>query len=110
MWSRKTSAPASGAPQGGCRRVGTLTFGIVLVVTGVVMLCAMFFPAVDFTPLLRLSPLVLVSLGGEVLWSLRRGSRIRYDWMGMLLCGVLTFTAISLFWYISYYLKYWGRL
>ena len=109
MWSCKTSAPTAGAPQDGCRRVGTLTFGIVLVVTGVGMLCAMFFPEMDFTLLLRLSPLVLVSLGGEVLWSLHRGSRIRYDWMGMLLCGMLTFTAISLFWYISYCLKYLGR-
>ena len=48
-----------------CRRVGTFTFGMVLVVSGLAMLVSMFFPQLEFTWLLQLSPLALISLGGD---------------------------------------------
>ena len=65
------------------RRVGTFTLGVVLVLSGIAMLLCMFFPTLDLTVLLKLSPLILVSLGAETLLAARRGSAIRYDWVGV---------------------------
>lgn len=87
------------------RRVGTFTFGVVLVVTGLAMLAALFFPQLDLRQLLRLSPLVLISLGVEVLLAARGGGRLRYDWVGMLLCFFLVLASTALFsaaWYFTY--------
>lgn len=79
------------------RRVGTFTLGVVLVLSGIAMLLCMFFPTLDLTVLLKLSPLILVSLGAETLLAARRGRAIRYDWVGMILCFVLVFCALVLF-------------
>lgn len=80
-----------------CRRVGTLTFGIVLVVAGAAMLASMFFPRLDLTWTLKLSPLLLISLGVETLFSARHGGRVKYDWVGMILCCFIVTAAVGLF-------------
>ena len=80
-----TERTAPSQPVGPVRRVGTITFGLVLVVCGLAMLAAMFFPDLDLRWAIKLSPLALICLGAEVLLSARRGGRIRYDWVGMLL-------------------------
>jgi len=59
------------------RRVGTFTFGAVLVICGALMLVSMFFPSLDLTLALQLSPLILVCLGVEVLLASRSGGKIR---------------------------------
>ena len=87
------------------RRVGTFTFGAVLVICGILMLVSMFFPNLDMTLALQLSPLILVSLGVEVLLSARSGGKIRYDWVGMVLCFVLV-TAALVFFGIAWCLVY----
>ena len=79
------------------RRVGTFTLGVVLILSGAAMLACMFFPKLDLTVLLKLSPLILVSLGVETLLAARRGGAIRYDWVGMVLCFVLVSCALVLF-------------
>ena len=79
------------------RRVGTFTLGVVLILSGAAMLACMFFSKLDLTVLLKLSPLILVSLGVETLLAARRGSAIRYDWVGMVLCFVLVSCALVLF-------------
>ena len=79
------------------RRVGTFTLGVVLILSGAAMLLCMFFPALDLTFLLKLSPLILVSLGVETLLAARQGGAIRYDWVGMVLCFVLVSCALVLF-------------
>ena len=79
------------------RRVGTFTLGVVLVLSGIAMLLCMFFPTLDLAVLLKLSPLILVSLGAETLLAARCGSAIRYDWVGMILCFVLVSCALVLF-------------
>ena len=79
------------------RRVGTFTFGAVLVICGVLMLVSMFFPNLDMTLALQLSPLILVSLGVEVLLASRREGKPRYDWVGMVLCFLLVSCALVLF-------------
>ena len=87
------------------RRVGTFTFGAVLVICGVLMLVSMFFPRLDLTLVLKLSPLILVSLGVEVLLASRREGRLRYDWVGMVLCFVLV-TAVLVLFIIAWCLVY----
>lgn len=95
--------PNDSAP---ARRVGTFTFGLVLVATGLGMLAALFLPQLDLTLLLRLSPLALISLGIEVLLAARDGERLRYDWVGMLLCTLIVLAAIAWF-SVAWYLTYW---
>ncbi len=80
-----------------CRRVGTFTFGLTLVAGGLAMLAGMFFPHLDLTLALQLSPLLLISLGVEVLLAARGGGRVRYDWVGMLLCCVIVCAALALY-------------
>ena len=88
------SPERSGVP---CRRVGTFTFGIVLVAAGLAMLASMFAPRLDMTWALKLSPLALVSLGAEVLLAARGGGRVKYDWVGMVLCCLIVCAALVLF-------------
>ena len=88
------------------RRVGTFTFGLVLVATGLGMLAALFWPQLDLTLLLRLSPLALISLGIEVLLAARDGERLRYDWVGMLLCSLIVLATIAWF-SVAWYLTNW---
>ena len=80
-----------------CRRVGTFTFGMVLVVSGLAMLVSMFFPQLEFTWLLQLSPLALISLGVETLLAARGSERVKYDWVGMLLCFLIVCAYLVLF-------------
>ncbi len=88
------------------RRVGTFTFGLILVATGLGMLAALFWPQLDLRLLLRLSPLALISLGIEVLLAARDGGKLRYDWVGMLLCSLIVLAAIAWF-SVAWYLTYW---
>lgn len=89
-------APERPAPEKP-RRVGTFTLGVVLILSGAAMLLCMFFPKLDLTFLLKLSPLILVSLGVETLLAARRDGVIRYDWVGMVLCFLLVSCALVLF-------------
>ena len=79
------------------RRVGTFTFGVTLVAAGLTMTAALFFPALDLRLFLRFSPLVLILLGTEVLLSARKEGRMKYDWLGMLLCFFLVLLALGVF-------------
>ena len=71
------------------RRVGTFTLGVVLVAAGCGMLASLLWPRLDIGWLLKASPLILVALGVETLLSARGGGRVKYDWLGMLLCFLL---------------------
>jgi hypothetical protein len=96
------SITSQAAEPSNIRRVGTFTFGAALVACGTCMLVSMFFPQLDFTLALKLSPLMLVSLGGETLLAARGGGRIKYDWVGMLLCCLIVGAALVL------YILAWG--
>ena len=76
------------------RRVGTFTLGVVLVAAGCAMLASLLRPELDIGWLLKASPLILVALGAETLLSARGGGRVRYDWLGMLLCFLLVGAAM----------------
>lgn len=97
----RTAPEAAPAQQ---RRVGTFTLGVTLLVSGVLMLTAMFFPDLDLRWALKCSPVILICLGVETLIAARGGGRIRYDWVGMLLCFILTGAALCMFaaaWWLS---------
>lgn len=49
------------------RRIGTLTMGFALIVTGIIALVATFYPAFDIFTVLKLSPIIFVFLGLEIL-------------------------------------------
>ena len=71
------------------RRAGTFTLGVVLVAAGLGMMASLFWPALEIGWLLKLSPLILVCLGVEVLLAARGGGKVKYDLLGMILCFVL---------------------
>lgn len=79
------------------RRVGTLTLGAVLVITGCAMLAALFWPELDLRWLLKGAPLILVSLGVETLLAARSDGRVKYDWVGMILCFLLVCAALCMY-------------
>lgn len=86
------------------RRVGTLTLGVVLVIAGLGMLASMFWPAFRPEWLLKASPCILVLLGVETLLSARGGGRVKYDWLGMFLCFILTGAALCMYcaaWWVA---------
>ena len=76
------------------RRVGTFTLGVVLVAAGCGMLASLLWPQVEIGWLLKASPLILVALGAETLLSARGGGRVKYDWLGVLLCFLLVGAAM----------------
>ena len=78
------------------RRVGTFTTGVTLIGAGLAMLATLWLPWEDFLWAMGLSPLLLVSLGVETLLAARKDGRVRYDWVGMLLCVLVTLAALCL--------------
>lgn len=105
METTERTAPETAA-QPRQRRVGTFTLGVTLVAAGAAMLAAMFFPALDLRWVLKCAPLILILLGIETLLAARGGGKIRYDWMGMLLCFVLTGAALCMCaaaWYAAWW-------
>lgn len=76
------------------RRVGTFTLGVVLVAAGTGMLVSLLWPQMEIGWLLKASPLILVALGTETLLSARGGGRVKYDWLGMILCFLLVGAAM----------------
>lgn len=96
------------APKKPVRRVGTLTMGIALVLTGLVIVLSMFFPALDLSVVFKLCPLLLVLLGCEIIWyTLRGAEQVRYDFLSMIVCFfvICASFAVSL---IPQYLRYYG--
>ena len=91
------------------RRVGTFTLGIVLVVSGGLMLVSMFWPQLDWEWALKCSPIILISLGVETLLAAKGGGKVKYDWVGMVLCFILVCAALCLYamaWWLLYGLEY----
>lgn len=97
METAEQTVQAAQAPEPRQRRVGTFTLGIVLVIAGAGMLASMFCPRFRPEWLLKASPCILILLGVETLLSARGGGRVRYDWLGMFLCFILTGAALCMY-------------
>ena len=71
-------------------RVGTVTFGLILVVMGALFLLRMIFPALDYE-------LIFISLGIEVLASSRRAEeKLVYDGASIFLLILLVLFAMGM--------------
>lgn len=98
------SHPASQAAPVRVRRVGTLTMGCVMILAGVVICISLFGGGPSLELLFRLSPLILVALGVEVLLASRqKNQRLKYDFVSIFLSFVLVgatlcFAAVPLVW------------
>lgn len=78
-------------------RVGSVTFGLVLVVMGVLCLLRLIFPLLDYELIFHLWPVVFICLGVEVLMSSRRPERrVVYDGAAIFLLILLILFAMSM--------------
>ncbi len=79
------------------RRVGTATFGGMLVLFGLLFILHMFLPGLTYVWIFRLWPVMFITLGVEVLLSAgKTGERVVYDGIAMLLMGFLTLFAMGM--------------
>ena len=88
------AAPQPPAPAGAprkVRRVGTFTMGLCLVIAGVALVVGMFRPGWNMLNLFKLTPLVLVALGAELLLaSAAKGdTKLKYDFLSTVMCFFL---------------------
>ena len=91
------------------RRVGTLTMGVALILTGAAIGISLVWPAFDLTLIFRLCPLILVVLGCEVLVSsfIKGDVKLKYDFLSMLVCFVLIVASLGVS-LVPYAVRYWG--
>ena len=72
------------------RRVGTLTFALVLILAGVLLMIYQLVPGFDLLWILRFSPAILIVLGIELLfYSSKPDAKVRFDWLSMLGCAFI---------------------
>ena len=93
-----SAAPAASRPERPARRVGTLTMGAALIVVGAAICTFQFSHDQNMLLLFcKLSPLLLVALGAEVLISAAaaKGARLKYDFLSMVVCFFLLVGALA---------------
>lgn len=80
------------------RRVGTFTFGLLILVVGVVMLVQILVPSFDAFAVAKFAPAALVLLGIEILiYSARPDVKLKYDLLSVILVFVISLGAGGLF-------------
>lgn len=82
-------SPGAAAKPAPIRRIGSTTLGVVLIALGVCLLLHFFWPGFDYLLAVKLSPVFLIVLGGEVLYYAARPEKGRYDFLSILGCLVL---------------------
>lgn len=83
------SSPGAAAKPAPIRRIGSTTLGVVLIALGACLLLHYFWPGFDYLLAIKLSPVFLIVLGGEVLYFAARPEKGRYDFLSILGCLVL---------------------
>lgn len=79
------------------RRVGTLTFGCMLILYGILFLARLFFPGLHYEMIFRLWPVLFIFLGLEVLLgNCRRNTEFVYDKTAIVLLVFLTLFAFAM--------------
>lgn len=72
------------------RRVGTFTLGLSLVITGILSIVSLFTNIVDILFVMKLSPLIMVVLGIEMLFlSFKSEDNLKYDGLAIFISFVL---------------------
>ena len=87
-------ANSPAAPQRPVRRVGSWTLGLVLIACGLCLLAYHFAPQFDYLLAAKLSPVVLVALGAEVLICAALPQKRKYDFFSIFVCLLLTAAAL----------------
>lgn len=76
------------------RRVGTFTFGLLILVVGVVMLIQILVPSFDAVAVAKFAPAALVLLGIEILlYSARPNVKLKYDFLSVVMVFVISLGA-----------------
>ncbi|MGE5626996.1 MAG: hypothetical protein ACM3X7_02640 [Solirubrobacterales bacterium] len=80
------------------RRVGTLTAGIVLVMSGVMYLSHLAFPNIDYLAIVSFWPVILIILGIEIIASyiINKEEKLLYDTGAIWIMVVLSFFAMGM--------------
>ncbi len=74
------------------RRVGTFTFGLLLVAAGVLLILRALMPSLDLRFVVSLLPVALIALGIEVLiYAARPNVQLRYDGVSIFVCILILF-------------------
>ncbi len=81
------------------KRVGTYTFGVMLIIVGISVLIMTFTKFDFFRYLLMVWPIILIGLGIEILYlNSKSNIRVKIDFISIILMGVvLFFTAVFSF-------------
>lgn len=81
------------------RRVGAITCGIILIITGILCLIHIFYPPLSYEYILKGWPVILISLGGEMLAANLAGNedvKIKYDTGAVILMFILVIFAVCM--------------
>lgn len=79
-------------------RVGTLTFGVMLITFGVLFLLRIFLPYLSYSIIFKLWPIIFIFLGLEILIAnfVQKEEKLIYDKTAFALTIVLTFFAMGM--------------
>lgn len=84
--------PPVNQPPKKVRRVGTVTFGLLLVAAGVLLILRAVMPSLDLRFVVSLLPVALIALGVEVLvYAARPNVQLRYDGLSIFVCVLILF-------------------
>ena len=72
-------------------RVGTVTLGISLIVSGIVCFLRVFIPKIPVGTVLHLWPLMMIMLGVEILWSCSGKKKFVIDKVSVVMLVLLIF-------------------
>lgn len=95
------------------RRVGSITCGILMVFFGILFMVHMFYPPLSLEVIMKLWPLILISLGGEMIASniRREGEKeevMKYDKGAIFLVFLLACFAVGMG-ILEYCMNYWAQ-
>lgn len=90
-------------------RLGTVTFGLILIVFGIGFLVHIFNPDVTYHTICQFWPCALLSLGIEVLISTFSKEKAKYDGWSIALCFLVILFSVcmaGLEWFFDYCVKF----
>lgn len=80
------------------RRVGSVTFGVSLLIYGILFLVHIFIPTLKYQYIFKCWPVVFILLGCEILIENRRSGvqdrKIVYDFPAVIMLGIMLFFAM----------------
>lgn len=79
------------------RRIGTISFGILLILFGLMFILHLFIPSISYLFIFRLWPCIFIFLGIEILaGNKKENCTFVYDKTAIFLCLILTFFAMAM--------------